>query len=338
MLEKPDIQEEKIIACLQEEFGLQVAAIAFLPLGADQNTAVYRAVSGEGSAYFVKLRGGAFDEIIVTLPKYLYDQGIHNIIPPLAARSGQLWIDLAPFKLILYPYIDGRDGYGANLSDDHWRELGAALKRIHTLTLPAALRERIPSETYSPRYRDCLTSFLDGIETKVYVDPVAGQIAASLRARRSVVQDLVQRTARLARELQARTPEFVVCHSDLHAGNVLMATDGALYIVDWDNPILALKERDLMYAGGGQFTNKRTPQEEEILFYQGYGHAPVDQAALTYYRYERIIEDLAIYSEQLLLSGAGGEDREQSLYYMLSNFLTGGTINIAYLMDKTQVR
>ena len=43
MLEKPDLQDEKIIACLQDEYGLLVVQVAFLPLGADRDTAVYRA-------------------------------------------------------------------------------------------------------------------------------------------------------------------------------------------------------------------------------------------------------------------------------------------------------
>lgn len=40
MLTKPDLKDEKIIACLQEHYGLDVAEISFLPLGADFNTAV----------------------------------------------------------------------------------------------------------------------------------------------------------------------------------------------------------------------------------------------------------------------------------------------------------
>lgn len=43
--------------------------------------------------------------------------------------------------------------------------------------------------------------------------------------------------------------------------------------------------------------------------------------AVVYYSYERITEDIAIYCEQLLLSDQGGQDREQSLYYLKSNFL-----------------
>jgi spectinomycin phosphotransferase len=42
MLEKPDLQDEEIVACLQDEYSLPIVQLAFLPLGADQNTAVYR--------------------------------------------------------------------------------------------------------------------------------------------------------------------------------------------------------------------------------------------------------------------------------------------------------
>ena len=61
MLEKPDISDELIISCLQEEYDLRVAALTFLPLGADMGTAVYRAVTEDGTAYFLKLRKG-FEE------------------------------------------------------------------------------------------------------------------------------------------------------------------------------------------------------------------------------------------------------------------------------------
>jgi hypothetical protein len=45
MLEKPDLQDERIFACLQDEYGLLVVQVAFLPLGADRDTAVYRAAN-----------------------------------------------------------------------------------------------------------------------------------------------------------------------------------------------------------------------------------------------------------------------------------------------------
>jgi len=129
MLTAPDLPDEKIAACVQDAFGLRVAQIAFLPLGADMNTAVYRTVAEDGTPYFVKLRRGDFDEVAVLLPRFLSDRGIEQITAPLATRAGRSWADLAPYKVILYPFIEGRNGYEADLTDQQWVDLGAALRR-----------------------------------------------------------------------------------------------------------------------------------------------------------------------------------------------------------------
>ncbi len=334
MLEKPDIRDARLVACLQEEYALPVARIAFMPLGVDQNTAVYQAITDADTPYFVKLRSGDFSEIAVTVPRHLSDQGIREIIAPRITRNGQLWADLPPFKVILYPYIAGRDGYAVDLTDRQWIAFGAAVRRIHTVSLPPELAQRIPRETYTPRWRASVRALLAHAEEKEFAEPVAAATAALLRSRRAEICDLVDRTERLAEALQARAPEATLCHTDLHAGNIMLAADEALYIVDWDTPLLAPKERDLMFAGGGQFGSRRSAREEEALFYQGYGQTALDPYALAYYRYERIVEDIAVFCEQLLLSDAGGADRPQALHYLASNFLPGGTIEIAYAGDR----
>jgi len=334
MLEKPDLKDGKIIACLQNEYGLRVVQVAFLPLGADQNTAVYRVVAEDETPYFVKLRRGVFDEAAVALPKFLSDQGIVQIIAPLATKTGQLWASLDAFKLILYPFVEGHNGYEVDLSDRHWGDFGAALKSIHTVVAPPALIRCIQQETYSPQWREIVKTFLERVEVDAFDDPVAVELAAFLKARRDEILDLVRRAERLAQALQARSPKLILCHSDIHAGNILIDANDAFYIVDWDNPILAPKERDLMFIGGGQGFAGHTAQEEETLFYRGYGQTQIDPIALAYYRYERIIQDIAAFCEQLLLTNEGGEDREQSLQYLKSNFLPNGTIEIAYESDK----
>jgi len=334
MLEKPHLPDERISACLQAEYGLLVATIVFLPLGADLGTAVYRVTAADGTMYFLKLRSGTFDETSVALPKFLSDQGIEHIIAPLATSTGQLWADLDAFTVILYPFVEAHNGYEVDLSDRHWIEFGVALKRIHTVTVPPALIDRIQRETSSPRWREIVKKSLARVETDTFDDPVAIELAAYLKVKRAEILDLVERTEQLAQELQAQPPESVVCHADLHAGNILIDASGAFYLVDWDTLILAPKERDLMYAGGGQFRDTRTPQQEEALFYQGYGPTPIDQRALAYYRYERIIEDIAVECEQIFSAADGSEDREQALRWSMSNFESSGTIEIARQADK----
>lgn len=329
MLTKPALADEAILACLQAQYHLPVESLAFLPLGADLNTAVYRAVAPGGSAYFVKLRSGPFDETSVALPRHLYAQGAPAIIPPLPAQTGKLWAALGDFKLILYPYIEGRNGYEIRLSDRHWIEFGAALRRIHSLPIPAEIASQVQAETYPPAGRRSVRQALLRAEQDAGDDPLAQELVACLRTQRALILELVARAEQCAQALQAQPPESIVCHSDLHAGNVLIAADGTFYLVDWDNPILAAKERDLMFAGGGQFGAARTPQEEEALFYQGYGAAQINPIALAYYRCERIVQDIAIFCEQVFSVHGSEPDRQQALRYLASNFIPGGVIEIA---------
>ena len=332
MLEKPDLQDSLIIAGLQEAYNLPAARLVFLPLGADINTAVYRAEAQDGTAYFLKLRKGVFDETTVTIPLFLKAQGVQPVIAPLASRTGQHWADFGDYTMILYPFIAGANGWDVALSERQWREFGAALKGIHAVRLPPGLEAQLPCEDYSPRWRELVRTFQAQVKQDTFDEPAAARLAAFMQEKRAEIDQVVRRADELGETLQERSLERVLCHSDVHGGNLLLGADGALYIVDWDNPILAPKERDLMFIGGGVGEMGKSAREQ-ALFYQGYGPAQVDRMALAYYRYERIVQDFAAFCQQLLLTTEGSEDREQGFYYFTTNFLPGGEIEIARQTD-----
>lgn len=332
MLEKPDIPDQFIISRLQEQYDLLVAELTFLPLGADENTVVYRVLTADRASYFLKLRKN-FDEIIVRVPLFLQEQGIQAIIPPIETKSKQHSVDFGEHKIILYPFIEGKDSFGVELSDPHKQSLGAALKRIHAAHIPPELERLLPKETYSSHWRELLKSFQEQVETGTFDEPTAAKLAGFMKPRREEIDQLIERTDELGAELQARSLELVLCHSDIHGANLLISSQGELYIVDWDNPLLAPKERDLMFIGSG-LDGLWKSKREEAIFYQGYGETTVELTALAYYRCERIIEDLAVICEQLFLTNEGGADRERSYGFFTSNFEPGGTLEIARQTDE----
>ena len=326
MLTKLDINDELFIFRLQEEYTLDVSSLTFLPLGADMGTAVYRTLTDDGTAYFLKLRKG-FDEISVTVPFFLKLQGIKEIISPFETKSNQGWADFGEYKMILYPFIEGKNGFEMELSDSHKRTLGEALKAIHSVQLPPVLKRQIPQETYSSKYREQVKEFQRQVENSAFNDLNAAKLAKFIKSKRNEIDRLIKRTEELAAELQSQHHEFVLCHTDIHGGNILIADTNKFYIVDWDPPLLAPKERDLMFIGGGIddiWKNKR----DESVFYEGYGKTEVDFPMMAYYRYERVIEDLAAYAEQLLLTDGGGADREEAYRRFTGNFEPGQTIEI----------
>jgi len=327
MLEKPNILDELIISHLQQEYGLHVSELTFLPIGADQGSAVYRVVSEEGTEHFLKLRKG-FDEIVVTVPLFLKSHGIQEIIAPFETKSKQGWADFGEYKMILYPFIEGKNGFEMDLTDQHKRTLGMAFKGIHSMQVPSELKRLIPQETFSAKWRENLTSLQAQVENKTFDDPTAAKLAEFMQSKRTEITHLIERTGQLASELRSKPLEFVLCHTDIHGGNILITENNDFYIVDWDAPLLAPKERDLMFVGGGIDTLWESEREESV-FYEGYGKVNIDFTVMAYYRYERIIEDLVAYGEQLLLTDEGGADRESAYRRFTGNFEPGQTIEIA---------
>jgi spectinomycin phosphotransferase len=327
MLEKPDIPDDIIISRFQEEYGIRVAKLTFLPLGADSRTAVYLVISDNGKAYFLKLRK-KFREAIVLVPLFLRENGIQEILIPLETRSRQRWADCGEYKLILYPFIEGRNGFERDLTDQHRQILGAAFKGIHTAQVPQELKELIRKETFSSEWRDDMRLFQAKVENKNSSDSTAAKLAEFIKSRQGEISRLIGRAEQLALQLQGQSANLVLCHSDIHGGNILISNTGELYIVDWDDPILAPRERDLMFIGGG-IDELWKSERETARFYKGYGKTEIDLAALAYYRYERVIEDLVVICEQVLLTDEGGADRERSLGWFTSNFEPGQTIQIA---------
>jgi len=331
MLTKPNIEDKLIISHLQDEYNLHVSTLTFLPLGADTGTAVYRVVADDGTLYFLKLRKG-FDEISVTVPLFLKSQGIKEIISPFETRSNHGWADFGEYKMILYPFIEGKNRFDMELSDSHKRAFGAALKAIHSTQLPPELKRQISQETYSPKYREQVKEFQRQVVNTTFSDLNAARLANFIKSKQSEINRLIQRTEELASELQSQHHELVLCHTDVHRANILITNKNEFYIVDWDAPLLASKERDLMFIGGGIDYIWKSKRDESV-FYEGYGKTDIDFTVMAYYRYERVIEDLAAYAEQLLLTYEGGADQEEAYRRFTGNFEPGQTIEIAQKTD-----
>ncbi|MBM17911.1 MAG: spectinomycin phosphotransferase [Epsilonproteobacteria bacterium] len=327
------LQEQHIIQCLNTNYGIKVAALTFIPLGADMDASVYKAQTYDQSSYFVKLKRGCHQDIGTIMQLLLHDNGIKQIIYPIKTNHGQPTCHIDDFTITAYPFIEGKNGFNIDLTNGQWITLGKALKEVHEFHLPSSIKDQIKLESYSPKWREAVRSMYTYIDTEQRVtDEIALKLLTFMKEHRATIQRLVNRADQLEQKIQKQSPEFVLCHSDIHAGNVLIANDGNIYIVDWDQPIMAPKERDLMFIGGGIANVWNNPHEEK-LFYKGYGKTEINKKILAYYRHERIVEDIAIYSQQLLLATNGGKDREIMYKQFIDMFESRGVVDIAFKTD-----
>ncbi len=283
---------------LEDHYGLTGVSIERLPWGADADSIPYRVHTSGGQDYFLKLRLGNFDPVSLTLPRYLHDQGIPHIISPKTTTSDQLWVELPECTVMLYPFVEGQNGFVQELSEHQWIAFGRTVKALHDLSLPSELVDQMRSETFSPIWRDAVVAYLDRPNTHEFASPFAARGATLLQAKRQIIMQAVNTADQLAQRLKEEDLPFVNCHYDLHAGNVLLAGDQQFYVVDWDTPIRAPRERDLMFIGAGIGGTWNSTRESE-LFYRGYGPTQRHAPALAYYRVERVVEDIAAYAKAL---------------------------------------
>lgn len=329
MREQPDISEERLRACLQEQYALLPATVEFLPLGLDYSAGVYRVVSEDGTSYALKVTSRPFYEASFLVPAYLKSQGIVSIMAPLPTWENVLWTRLENWTVVVYPFIDG-DTSWTGMTDEHWQEVGETFRQIHEVVLPAHGFESLRRETFDPTE---YTQQVNVLETR-YIFAQAGDapqraLCSSWAAHQSTIHRIVTILERLAAVLQKQSGPYVICHADLHPANLLRDRAGHVFVLDWDEVMLAPKERDFLFVGEPPAAG---PAGRAIPpFFQGYGPVQVDWTALTYYLYERVIQDLTVCAQDMFLKDDLGEESRADIAQLFQDVLAqGGEIDTAH--------
>lgn len=320
----PDLAEDRIAAALQAGFGLRVAALARLPVGNDADSWSYRVQVAQGPDRFLKVRAGANPTRGAAVPSYLHRHGVPDVLAPLATGTGAPYVVLGRFALALYPMLEAQVGAEVGLSPAHWRQLGAAVRRVHAVPLTPQLHRLVGREAFRPTRWELLAD-LEARLAAAPEDPLAAELAGFWRAHKAVIDGLIRRADGLGRELARRSFPQVLCHADLHTWNVLVDADQRLWLVDWDEAILAPRERDLMFVVGGIARGLVRPGDTD-RFFQGYGQAALDPSLLAYYRCAWAVQDIAAYAEQVLL---GQEPRRAAVEGFKDLFAPGNIVDVA---------
>ena len=325
MIEKPDISDERISSALLETFSLSVANIEFLPLGLDSSAWTYR-VDAENESYFLKLRKAIPNPAGILIPRFLKEQGIKQVMAPLSTKNGEARASADDFFFILYPFITGERVMDVGMSDAHWVEFGSVLKQLHTTKPTPELLRQIKRETFVPKQLEFDKELHAQVKTCVYDDLFQKELAAFWLENYGTISTILERTEALAKRMQATNLEFVLCHADIHTANLLLSDDDKIYIVDWDETMLASKERDLLFVMGSIF-NDTSDGRWEQLFFEGYGETEVDPLALTYYRYDWCVEDIGAFSERIFdMENTGEATKRDSLWWFKHLFAEGNSV------------
>jgi spectinomycin phosphotransferase len=321
---------ETLRAALRHAWGLEAQSVTFLPLGYDAAAWVYRVDAADGATFFLKARLSVSNEPALLVPHALHEQGVRQVVAPIATPAGALWAQAGDYALILYPFVEGQSAMARGLSDAQWVVYGDLLRQIHGAAVTPELAAHMQRETFAPGWVAELRQVDDLVAAGALPDEAARELGELWLGRRAEIQEVLARADELGRRLAGAGLPFVICHADIHTNNVLVDGDGALWVVDWDETVLAPRERDLMFVtGGGISTQLVRPRDEELLR-RGYGPADVDAAALAYYRAAWAVSDIGSYGAQVLLRPDLGElTRREGLTQLAGLFRPGEIVDLA---------
>jgi len=316
MREAPHIEEERLRACLQDQYDLISVVLEFLPLGHDYDAGVYHVVSMQRRAYLLKATSRLLYEPSCLVPAYLRDQGITSIVAPVPTMSGTLWTKLGDWTVILYPWISGECSL-TGMTNAQWKEVGTIFQRIHQVRPPSSGFESLRKERFDPtEYVRWIRSF-EAQHLQEQSDASASQRAlrSSWKAHQPVIHAAVATLEKLAVVLQAQTLPYVICHADLHARNLIRDRAGRVFVIDWDEVMLAPKERDFIFI--------RKPYAE--AFFQGYADAEIDWSLLTYYLWERVVQDLMYLAHNVCFRDDWAEETRAQVAQTFHESLESGS-------------
>jgi spectinomycin phosphotransferase len=97
-------------------------------------------------------------------------------------------------------------------------------------------------------------------------------------------------------------------------------------VVDWDEALLAPRERDLMFVDGGV----GGLENDGPAFFAGYGDVEIDPVVMAYYRFDWVVQELASFGDRVLTPGVGEATRAEAVDLLVSLFEPGNVVEAAH--------
>lgn len=286
---------------LQEHYAIHATSITPGTRSLVSKTCVVEAAQAK---YFAKLvpvsRYSANLEASLPVLNAMHRLGLQQINYPVATTDGRLSVTLENEILMLFNFIEGE--WTFDYSFEKYVEL---IARVHQIT--PQLQVSIQRETFSDPYIELFERQLNDLLTSSFTNPHEQELQRVTRLYAAELQTDLQRYKELFPRLRhAHDVEFVLTHGDA-PGNILRNDQGELFLIDWDDVMLAPRERDTWFHLGSV--------EFLPLYRRTFPNYEADQRLYAFYLYRRYVEDLSGAAEQILAPGATDEEKALGLAY-----------------------
>ncbi|MCP4541456.1 MAG: aminoglycoside phosphotransferase family protein [Chloroflexi bacterium] len=320
------IDKTALIETVRREYGTEIERITFVPVG--WVACSYIADCAGGERYFLKLDRDSEEisfaasnrNFYLSLTHQLYSKRIlPHIACPVKTRAGQLAAPFEEYVLILFNFIEGETvGFG-NSSDEILMKLARLVGILHK-SIGQIKVERPFYERFDIVFKNDLVNGFDILKNITSGDRWGKrELRDLLLPHRDEIKVLLQRLQNLQTLARAVEKEMVVCHTDLHGGNLMTDAQGNLYIVDWENAMIAPPEHDLFFwAEHDYFWDSFLP-----IYEREFGPASLDIDVFGFYYYRRNLEDLADFVRHILYRNTDDKQDKKDIYWIGESCISG---------------
>ena len=278
----------KVGELLRREYAIAPVTIADAPRGFVAET--YDVTAADGRRFFAKLLPTWADAgaVIAGLPvlEELHARGIGTVSRPVRTAAGAFTTELDGLRFILFDWVEGRSGADV---DYDLADYVALLTRIHQAT--PHIHAPVPREEFELPWAAQLERFFDhGLHVPPSTPTQADlrRLLEGYQAQMSADWSTLQALARACRQAGWRG---VITHGDGGGSNVILGTDGRLYLIDWDVLVLGPPERDTWF----HLNDNASAAAFLPLYRRAFPDYQPDPLFHRFYLWRRFFEDLLGY-------------------------------------------
>ena len=334
----------RLSSWIARDFAVRVAHLEPVGHGADARADLHHVVATDGRAYAAKTSSGPQPGLAVAA--HLAGRAVPGVPAPLRTRGGDLTASNASVvgrgeqRLSLVPWLPGRRVLDTGMAPRGWVLLGELLGRLHTSPPSAPELAAVPVEDHDPsatteqarRFGEVVA----GAVASHPDDPVVAEVSSVWAVGRPRLLAVAERVDHLAGSTSWSRAAPVLCHGDPHHGNLLVDPAGQVWLVDWDDAVVAPREADLMFVVGGVFSHSAITDEQVRWFFDGYtpvtgiGPEALDADLLAYLRGVRALVDvLDLLETAASPTGRDAASRAEALRYAAGTLGPGGLVDLA---------
>ncbi len=234
----------------------------------------------DNNCYFIKNFRASHEERIACIENSAQFVAKHSAVPvvlPLSNERGEFHTTINGNILALYSFIEGEKFSPQSLEQEivFRKTLGATLGMIHGASRGQVIPEIIiDSSVYSPLKAEEALTALEEMKSRILKkerqDEYDEKALSFINLKISLLQD---------KDFSFKGPfhkDIVVCHGDLHNGNLLFDTTGTLLgVCDWDHAGRSSPYNDLLRAVSfgvlrGEYDKYHEKTKQSKAFIQGY--------------------------------------------------------------------